>query len=233
MLLPPDAAGVIIMQMPTAMAFVIMQVQAAPIMRMPMGMEYAIIMEPHKAGILWMPMEMGFAIIIPMAYVLEMAWDKGAASAADATDGTDKTIMRSEQEVNRAVEQYSDMVQRLCMIHLKNRADTEDIFQTVFLKYVLSSVSFESQEHGDRSPQGGTFLRKIPGISGASEAGAGDHAGGNPGHVHAGDPGADRISGTGQCLGRPGRGTGRQRILRPGRMSGNGTRPRQAGKGQK
>ena len=79
--------------------------------------------------------------------VLGKPWDKGAASAADATDGTDKTIMRSEQEVNRAVEQYSDMVQRLCMIHLKNRADTEDIFQTVFLKYVLSSVSFESREH--------------------------------------------------------------------------------------
>lgn len=33
------------------------------------------------------------------------------------------------------------------MIHLKNYADTEDIFQTVFLKYVLSSVSFESDEH--------------------------------------------------------------------------------------
>ena len=55
--------------------------------------------------------------------------------------------MRSEQEVNRAVEQYSDMIRRLCMIHLKNYADTEDIFQTVFLKYVLSSVAFESREH--------------------------------------------------------------------------------------
>ena len=33
------------------------------------------------------------------------------------------------------------------MIYLKNYADTEDIFQTVFLKYVLSSVSFESDEH--------------------------------------------------------------------------------------
>jgi RNA polymerase sigma factor (sigma-70 family) len=33
------------------------------------------------------------------------------------------------------------------MIHLKNYADTEDIFQTVFLKYVLSSVLFESEEH--------------------------------------------------------------------------------------
>ena len=55
--------------------------------------------------------------------------------------------MRSEQEVNRAIEQYSDMVRRLCMIHLKSHADTEDIFQTVFLKYVLSSVSFENEEH--------------------------------------------------------------------------------------
>ncbi len=33
------------------------------------------------------------------------------------------------------------------MVHLKNHADTEDIFQTVFLKYVLSSVSFENEEH--------------------------------------------------------------------------------------
>ena len=55
--------------------------------------------------------------------------------------------MRSEEEVNRAVDRYAPMVRRLCMVHLKNRADTEDIFQTVFLKYVLSSLSFESKEH--------------------------------------------------------------------------------------
>ena len=46
-----------------------------------------------------------------------------------------------------AVEKYSNMIRRLCMIHLKNYADTEDIFQNVFLKYVLSSVTFESEEH--------------------------------------------------------------------------------------
>lgn len=55
--------------------------------------------------------------------------------------------MRSEQEVNEAIERHADTVRRLCMIYLKNYADTEDIFQTVFLKYVLSSVSFESEEH--------------------------------------------------------------------------------------
>lgn len=55
--------------------------------------------------------------------------------------------MRSETEINRAVDEYSDMVRRLCMLHLKNYADTEDIFQTVFLKYALSSVEFKSKEH--------------------------------------------------------------------------------------
>lgn len=55
--------------------------------------------------------------------------------------------MRSEQETNRAIERYADTVRRLCMIHLKNHADTEDVFQTVFLKYFLSSTVFESEEH--------------------------------------------------------------------------------------
>ena len=55
--------------------------------------------------------------------------------------------MRSEYEVNQAIEQYADTVRRLCMIHLKNYADTEDIFQTVFLKYALCSATFESPKH--------------------------------------------------------------------------------------
>lgn len=55
--------------------------------------------------------------------------------------------MRSEQDTYRAVERYADTVRHLCMIHLKNHADTEDVFQTVFLKYFLSSTVFESEEH--------------------------------------------------------------------------------------
>ena len=55
--------------------------------------------------------------------------------------------MRSEQEANRAIELYADTVRRICMLHLKNHADTEDIFQTVFLKYLLSSKEFETPEH--------------------------------------------------------------------------------------
>ncbi len=55
--------------------------------------------------------------------------------------------MRQESEVNTAIDRYADTVRRLCMVHLKNEADTEDIFQTVFLKYALSSQAFDSPEH--------------------------------------------------------------------------------------
>lgn len=55
--------------------------------------------------------------------------------------------MRSEQEISQAIDRYADTVQRLCMIYLKNQADTEDIFQNVFLKYATSTVAFESEEH--------------------------------------------------------------------------------------
>ena len=55
--------------------------------------------------------------------------------------------MRSEAELERAITLYSDTVKRLCWIHLKNHADTEDIFQTVFLKYVLHPALFETPEH--------------------------------------------------------------------------------------
>lgn len=55
--------------------------------------------------------------------------------------------MKSTEDVNRAVEVYSDMVRRICFVHLKNRHDTEDVFQNVFMKYLLYEGSFESGEH--------------------------------------------------------------------------------------
>ena len=55
--------------------------------------------------------------------------------------------MRSDFEVAQAIERHADTVKRLCMVYLKNYADSEDIFQTVFLKYALSSAAFESPEH--------------------------------------------------------------------------------------
>lgn len=55
--------------------------------------------------------------------------------------------MRSEEAVREAIDRYADMVKRICFIHLKNEADTEDIFQTVFLKYAMSDVAFTNETH--------------------------------------------------------------------------------------
>ena len=55
--------------------------------------------------------------------------------------------MRTETEIINAMDVYSDTVRRLCFVYLKNHADTEDIFQTVFIKYAYSDKEFESEEH--------------------------------------------------------------------------------------
>lgn len=55
--------------------------------------------------------------------------------------------MQSETQINRAVDEYADMIKRVCFYHLKNQADTEDVFQNVFLKYMLHDEPFSSREH--------------------------------------------------------------------------------------
>lgn len=55
--------------------------------------------------------------------------------------------MKSSSEADRAVEKYADTVRRVCFMHLKNKSDIEDVFQEVFLKYILHDDPFESEEH--------------------------------------------------------------------------------------
>lgn len=55
--------------------------------------------------------------------------------------------MKSAEDLNRAMETYADMVRRICFVHLKNRHDSEDVFQNVFMKYLLHEGSFDSIEH--------------------------------------------------------------------------------------
>ena len=55
--------------------------------------------------------------------------------------------MRSEDEASRALALYADTVRRICLMHLKNMDEAQDVFQEVFLKYVLHDVAFESAEH--------------------------------------------------------------------------------------
>ena len=71
-----------------------------------------------------------------------------AATARDTvTDNPGTLTMRSPEEIDRAMKLYADTVRRVCMIYLKNYADTEDIFQTVFLKYLQNTQVFENPEH--------------------------------------------------------------------------------------
>lgn len=55
--------------------------------------------------------------------------------------------MRSEPDVNHAIEKYADMVRHVCFYHLKNHSDAEDVFQNVFLKYMLHDEPFNDDEH--------------------------------------------------------------------------------------
>ncbi len=55
--------------------------------------------------------------------------------------------MKSEQELQLAIEVYADTVKRICIVYLKNQSDTEDVFQNVFLKYYKSTIHFEGEEH--------------------------------------------------------------------------------------
>ena len=55
--------------------------------------------------------------------------------------------MKNEAEANRAVTLYADMVRRICFMYLKNYEDVEDVFQEVFLKYILYEKIFESDAH--------------------------------------------------------------------------------------
>lgn len=55
--------------------------------------------------------------------------------------------MKSPEDMSRVVETYADMVRRICLVHLKNIHDTEDVFQNVFMKYMLYKGVFEDGEH--------------------------------------------------------------------------------------
>ena len=55
--------------------------------------------------------------------------------------------MRSDEDIRSAMGRHADTVRRLCVVHLKSYADTEDVFQTVFVRYARRDEPFESPEH--------------------------------------------------------------------------------------
>lgn len=101
--------------------------------------------------------------MLPVIRMVPFATDHTAQSTIPAPgqaitpkEDTDSTInivykggvsLKSEEDLNRVMEAYGDMVRKICFVHLKNRHDTEDVFQNVYMKYLLHAGFFESAEH--------------------------------------------------------------------------------------
>lgn len=54
---------------------------------------------------------------------------------------------KSIQEVTEAVNQYSDLLFRICFLFLKSEEDVHDILQETFIRFMEKAPTFESQEH--------------------------------------------------------------------------------------
>lgn len=52
-----------------------------------------------------------------------------------------------ENNVEKAVKEYGDMVFRVCFVALKNEADAQDAVQDTFIKYMQKAPHFENSEH--------------------------------------------------------------------------------------
>lgn len=50
-------------------------------------------------------------------------------------------------DVEFVVEEYGDMLYRICFIQLRSEADAEDAVQDTYLKYVKKRPRFESEQH--------------------------------------------------------------------------------------
>lgn len=55
--------------------------------------------------------------------------------------------MKTERELEQAINQYGDMIRRICFLHVHQQCDVDDVFQNVFLKYMKKEVIFNDQEH--------------------------------------------------------------------------------------
>ena len=49
--------------------------------------------------------------------------------------------------VREAVEEYGDMLYRICLVMLRNKADAEDAVQDTFIRYMQKAPAFSSDGH--------------------------------------------------------------------------------------
>ena len=54
---------------------------------------------------------------------------------------------RSEADIVKTIEQYSDTLYKIALSYTRCQATAEDILQDTFYKYMLCQISFENEEH--------------------------------------------------------------------------------------
>ncbi|MBC5648065.1 RNA polymerase sigma factor [Christensenella tenuis] len=55
--------------------------------------------------------------------------------------------MRDEADIVNTIHKHSDSICRICFVYLKNHADSEDVFQDVFLRYAECKKKFHNENH--------------------------------------------------------------------------------------
>lgn len=55
--------------------------------------------------------------------------------------------MQNTDCVREAVEEYGDMLYRICLVMLRNTADAEDAVQDTFIRFMQKAPSFQGEEH--------------------------------------------------------------------------------------
>lgn len=56
-------------------------------------------------------------------------------------------LLMTGSEIQRVVEEYSDMLFRIGITHLKSRPDAEDMVQNVLLKFLENKPVFDNRDH--------------------------------------------------------------------------------------
>lgn len=54
---------------------------------------------------------------------------------------------KQEEAVTRVIEQYANMLFRMCFVILRQEQDAQDVLQETFIKYMEKAPAFENEQH--------------------------------------------------------------------------------------
>ena len=56
----------------------------------------------------------------------------------------------TDTDLEQTINEYSDMLYKICFLILKNENDVKDVLQETFIKYMTKSPDFKSEDHKNR-----------------------------------------------------------------------------------